>query len=228
MSGPGGRPAAVEVRDLVVGAGAGRGAPLLDGVDLAVRPGELVAVTGPSRTGKSALLEVLAGWRPPDRGTVVWEGGGEVPPWSVLTFVPQALALLDELTVEENATLAARVDPRAPRPDPDDLRRVLEALDVAALAGRGAREVSVGERQRVAVARALVGAPRIVVADEPVAHLDRDRAERVLDLLRARADAGAACVVASRDPAVGGWADRALDASDLARGRRGGPGTFGP
>ncbi len=169
-------------------------------VDLAVGAGELVALVGPSLTGKTTLLHVLAGWDRPAAGSVSWLGSGTPPPWSLLAVVPQEIALIEELTVGENVGLAVGRARGRSALGPDD--EVVERLGIGHLWGRGGYEISVGERQRVMVARALVGRPPIVVADEPVAHQDARRAETVLALLRERADAGAAVVLATRDPEV--------------------------
>lgn len=185
-------------------------------VDVEVAAGEVVALLGPSLTGKTTLLHVLAGWSRPAAGAVTWLGSEEVPPWSTLAVVPQDIALIEELTVGENVGLALAAGERASGAGtsrtavaPD--HPVVERLDVGALWTRGGYEISVGERQRTMVARALVGSPAIVVADEPTAHQDARRAEVVLALLRERAAAGAAVVLATRDPDVAAIADRTLE-----------------
>jgi putative ABC transport system ATP-binding protein len=179
--------------------------------EVVLEPGELVAVTGPSLTGKTILVDLLAGWDRPDGGTIVWDGGSPEPlPWPRLTVIPQGFAVLDELTVMENIVLADRVAGRRP-PDADRLHRLLDVLGLDRLQGRGIGQVSVGERQRTMVARALVDRPEVVLADEPVAHQDRRHADAVFRLLReAAAVDGAACLVATRDPAVADIADRTI------------------
>ncbi|HEX7135144.1 MAG TPA: ATP-binding cassette domain-containing protein [Iamia sp.] len=175
-------------------------------MDLAVPAGEMVALLGPSLTGKTTLVHVLAGWSRPAPGSVTWLGSETVPPWSTLAVVPQDIALIEELTVGENVSLAqggrTSVAPDHP---------LVARLDIGHLWSRGGYEISVGERQRTMVARALVGEPAILLADEPVAHQDAVRAETVLALLRASADAGAAVVLATRDPEVAAIADRTLE-----------------
>ena len=179
----------------------------LPAVDLALAPGEVVAVLGPSRTGKTTLVELLAGWTRPSVGTVRWEGSDRTPPWSRLTVVPQELALIEELTVGENVGFAHRFD--ASRPDRSE--EIMEQVGITHLRDRGAFEISIGERQRTMVARALAGAPACVLADEPVAHQDSVRAEGVLALLRQRADEGAAVLLATRDPDFTTIADRLIE-----------------
>lgn len=175
-------------------------------VDLAVGPGEMVGLVGPSLTGKTTLLHHLAGWSRPAGGTVAWRGSDIVPPWPELALVPQDIALIEELTVGENVGLGrggrASVDPDDP---------TIARLDIGHLWERGGYEISVGERQRTMVARALVGGSVILLADEPVAHQDAIRAETVLALLRERADAGAAVVLATRDPEFATLCDRVIE-----------------
>jgi len=194
----------------------GRPITVLDGLDLDLAAGELVAVTGPSLSGKTTLVELLAGWAQPDSGAVVWDGGSTDPPaWSHLSVVPQGFALLEELTVAENIDMAARFD-RAAGQHRDDRARgdrvgaLLTRLGLDRLQDRGAFEISVGERQRTMVARALVDRPSVVLADEPVAHQDQRHATIVLDLLREAVADGAACLVATRTPAVAAIADRVV------------------
>jgi putative ABC transport system ATP-binding protein len=125
---------------------------------------------------------------------------GPNPGWEHLTVIPQGFALLDELSVEENIRLPERASGR--RIDPARMAAVTDALGITHLLGRFTSEISVGERQRTMAARALVGEPACILADDPVAHQDERHAGNVLGLLRAAADAGAACLVASRTPAV--------------------------
>ena len=181
----------------------------LDGLDLAVAAGELVALVGPSLTGKTTRLEAMAGWRVPAGGSIRWLGDGTAPPWAVLAVIPQEIALLEELTVGENVGLARR----GRKPDADGLDTdLLERLGIGHLVGRGGYEISIGERQRTMVARALNDDPAIILADEPVAHQDALRAEAILEILRERADAGAAVVLATRDLEFAALADRVLEA----------------
>ena len=166
-----------------------RSVEALPPLSFSLAAGELVVVVGPSRAGKTTLLNLLAGWETPDSGGITWKPGGRTPRWSEVAVVPQALVLLDELSVAENIGLparfgaAARSDGQPGDGDPDDL---VATLGLERLLGRSTAEISVGERQRVMVARALVGRPAIVLADEPTAHQDDRNADRVLALLSAR------------------------------------------
>jgi putative ABC transport system ATP-binding protein len=176
-------------------------------VDLELRAGALTVVTGPSLAGKTTLVHVLAGWEEADAGAVRW-AGGRVPTWSELTVVTQAFSLVEELTVEENVLFAARAAGAAV--DVAHADAVMERIGLAPLRRRLAGEVSVGERQRVMVARALVTRPPVLLADEPVTHQDQQHAEIVLQLIAEQAAAGSACLVATRsDVGVEGWGEQA-------------------
>ena len=154
--------------------------PALDGVSLDVAAGEAIVILGPSGCGKTTLLRVIAGLELPDTGEV-WLGGRQVagPGRSVVPphqrgigFVFQDLALWPHLTVQKNLefVLQSLKVPRAERQ-----ARIADALKlvrVDGLAQRYAHELSGGEQQRVALGRALVGAPRVLLLDEPLSSLD--------------------------------------------------------
>lgn len=179
-------------------------------VSLTVAPGELVALIGPSGSGKTTLLNVVAGWERADTGVVRW-----VAPhrgWAHLAVVPQAASLLPDLSLLENVTLPLRVSARDA--DTDAPRRVLDALGLEDLADRLPEELSHGEQQRGALARALVLQPDLLVADEPTAHLDGETTRRVLRVLRDAARAGTACLLATHDPEVLDAVDRAVPLRD--------------
>jgi putative ABC transport system ATP-binding protein len=187
----------------------------LRGVSIEVEPGEVVALLGRSGSGKTTLLNCLLGWERPDRGAVEVPGTG-VPaeaPWSTVAVVPQRFGLLEELTLADNVALPARLagldDPRA---------RAVEALEVLRLGhlvDRMPDEVSLGEQQRTAIARALVVKPKFLVADEPTGRLDEELSTHVLTTLReVYAAAGTGVLVASHDPVVVAAADRVVRLSD--------------
>jgi putative ABC transport system ATP-binding protein len=177
---------------------------------LALNAGEFVVVRGPTGSGKTTLVNLLAGWAPPDRGTITWEGGTSPPHWETLAVIPQALALLDELTVLENILLPARANRRATARDADRAMNSLVRLGLDRLAQRRTSEISVGERQRVMVARALHGDPRVVLADEPAAHQDAQHAAAVVELLVEAVERGACCVLATRSEDFAANAHRAI------------------
>lgn len=173
----------------------------LDGASLSVAPGEIVALSGPSGSGKSTLFDILLGWQ--TRGSGVVDIRAEDRAGSV-GVVTQDLALFEELTAAENLAIAARLADNA---NPDGLITLLE-LDE--LQDRAASELSLGQQQRVAVARALVSKPSVVIADEPTSHQDAERAMLVMNALRQTADNGAAVLVTSHDPLLIERCDREI------------------
>jgi ABC-type lipoprotein export system ATPase subunit len=213
----------VRARGLVKTYGEGRGAVrVLDGADLDVERGELVAVVGRSGSGKSTLLHLLGGLDRPDAGTLEVAGKRlERLPESGLTalrrhhvgFVFQAFHLLPELTGVENVLLPARLArdgvEAAPR-----ARDLLARLDLAPIAGRLPTTMSGGERQRLAIARALVNDPALLLADEPTGNLDEESGAAVVDLLRRAADGERAVVLVTHDRAATELADRILTLRD--------------
>src|SRR6187549_2100457 len=133
----------------------------LPAVSFELGAGELLAVRGRSGTGKSTLLSILAGWCPPDTGTVVrhgeWGEGETWRRWEHTAVVPQVMALQPELSVLENVSMAS---PALSRQQAEQAALALfEELDVAALAARSPAETSMGQQQRITVARALIAAP---------------------------------------------------------------------
>lgn len=185
--------------------------PILRGASLTLEPHELVALAGPSGSGKSLLLDVLGGWLTPDAGRVRWGDSEQPPAWSDLALVPQAFGLMTDLSVWHNLTLPLRLTSAEAGPWPHE---VLDRLGLSHLRQRSPDELSLGEQQRVAVARAIVIRPRVLLADEPTAHQDDASAQAVLALLRELTEAGTAVLVASHDPAVLASADRALQLRD--------------
>jgi ABC-type lipoprotein export system ATPase subunit len=185
------------------------GRTVLSDVSLQVAPGEVVAVVGPSGSGKTTLLSILGGLDVPDDGRVVLRGldlyraspGERARQRATLVgFVFQMHNLLPSLTAEENVALAARYRPVAGQDVPARTRDVLGRLGLAELRRRLPRKLSLGEQQRVAVARALVTRPAVLIADEPTASLDGDSGKSVLDaLVYAASEGGAAVVMATHD-----------------------------
>jgi putative ABC transport system ATP-binding protein len=159
---------------------------------LEVRAGELAVVVGRSGSGKSTLLMLLGGWVAPDEGTIV---GPRSSAWSECAYVPQRFGLVPELTVAENVELPARG-----RGDDDTGEELLMRLALAELRDRYPSEISIGQQQRVAVARAVRLRPRLLLVDEPTSHQDRASAELVWAALGAAAVAGTACFVATHEP----------------------------
>ena len=200
----------------------------LAGVDLDVPAGRLTVVRGPSGSGKTTLLNLLGGLDRPTAGQVVLDDGrvlSELPEKEVLAvrrerigYVFQSFGLVPVLSAEENVEVPLRL---RTVPAGERSARVAEALEMVGLA-RHARqrpyELSGGQQQRVGIARALVGAPDILVADEPTGQLDSDTAATIMDLLVELTHArGIASVVSTHDAALMERADQVVDLHD---GRR--------
>jgi ABC-type lipoprotein export system ATPase subunit len=202
--------------------GEGRAAlRVLDGLDLDLAAGELVAVTGRSGSGKSTLLNVIGALDQVDAGQVEVCGVRlDGAPESALAplrrdrigFVFQSFRLLPELTGLENVLLPARLDGR--RPSLDRGAELVERLGLGAAAERLPAVLSGGEQQRLAIARALVNDPQLVLADEPTGNLDAESGETVLELLRAIADNGKAVLLVTHEPEATRRADRVLRLQD--------------
>ncbi|MDO5053060.1 MAG: ABC transporter ATP-binding protein, partial [Pseudoclavibacter sp.] len=192
----------------------------LRGVDAELSAGEVLAVTGPSGSGKSTLLHVLAGVLVPDAGSVEHEGRdiarlGEAERSRLrlrsFGFVFQFGQLLPDLSALDNVTIPLLLAGVPRRRALERAGRQLERLGLAEHAGRPPGELSGGQAQRVAVARALVGRPRVLFADEPTGALDSLAAERTLELLGACArESGASVVIVTHDARTAAYADREL------------------
>ncbi|WP_236676807.1 iron chelate uptake ABC transporter family permease subunit [Aquariibacter lacus] len=196
------------------------GRPLLRGLDLSLRPGERWALLGPNGAGKTTLLQALAGLRPPQAGQLEL-AGRPLADWPLREaaclrgLLPQQPLVPAGLRVDE-AVLLGRHPHRdaAVRDTPADwaaTAAALQRLGLAALAGRRLDELSGGERQRVALAGLLAQDPLLWLLDEPLAALDLPQQQRLLDLLRERADAGRSLMASFHDPSQAArWASHAL------------------
>ncbi|HEY0640876.1 MAG TPA: ABC transporter ATP-binding protein [Pseudonocardiaceae bacterium] len=194
----------------------------LDAVSLVVPAGTFTAVMGPSGSGKSTLMHCAAGLDRPDGGTVVLAGtdlsGLDEKRLTRLRrdrvgFVFQAFNLVSALTAAQNVALPLRLAHRAP-----SAREVLAALDAVGLAARARHrpaELSGGEQQRVAVARALITRPAVLFADEPTGALDTVSSRDLLERLRGLVDDhGQTVITVTHDPVVAAVADRVVFLAD--------------
>lgn len=191
----------------------------LQPTDCAVAAGERIALMGPSGSGKSTLLHLMAGLDDPTLGSVSWPAIGErrtLRPGPVAVIF-QGPSLLPPLTVAENVALPLILAGTSDRDAQVAAHAALELLDLLDLASKLPEEISGGQAQRVAVARALAGRPVLLLADEPTGQLDRANATAVVDVLLAAVDhAGAALVVSTHDPTV---AERLPDVWEMHSGR---------
>jgi putative ABC transport system ATP-binding protein len=178
-------------------------------LSLELHRGELVALVGPSGSGKTTALNLLLGWEQPDAGTVE-RTYDRAEGWAAQAVVPQDLGLLGELTVRQNVAVAARLC-GAPAPPVDEL---LAEVGLSALADRLPRELSVGEQQRCAVARAVSCSPVLLAADEPTAHQDERHADMVMEVLARVAAAGGAVLVLTHDTRLMEAVDRVVSILD--------------
>ncbi len=168
---------------------------------LTLRSGEIVGLAGPSGSGKTTLLNLAIGWDEPDAGTIDRRADVTVG-WAGLAVVPQELGLLPELTVRQNVELARRLGGNPAARALDTVDDLLAELALTELGDRLPGELSLGEQQRTAVARAVACAPTLLVADEPTAHQDELRSELVIAALGRAAARGGAVLVATHDDRV--------------------------
>ncbi|MDO8185469.1 ABC transporter ATP-binding protein [Conexibacter sp. JD483] len=198
--------------------------PALVDASLDVAAGEVVAVMGPSGSGKSTLLHCLAGIVLPDSGQIDYDGrelssmsdaGRSALRRGEFGFVFQFGQLVPELSCLENAALPLRLEGVGRREAERRARTWLERLEVAETADKTPGQVSGGQGQRVAVARALATEPRVLFADEPTGALDSLNGERVMQLFsEAARETGAAIVLVTHEARVAAWSDREVVVRD--------------
>lgn len=220
------RPAAtrahlVEARDVVKSFGQ---TPALRGASVAVSPGEILAIMGPSGSGKSTLLHCMAGILAPDLGEVRFDGQrldtrGEAERTKLrrtaFGFVFQFGQLVPELTAADNVAVPLLLNRVRRRGAYKTAQAWLDRLGIGDKSASRTGELSGGEAQRVAVARALALAPKVIFADEPTGSLDSLTGEKVMDLMTELArEAGTAVVVITHDARVAAYADRVVMVRD--------------
>jgi putative ABC transport system ATP-binding protein len=195
----------------------------LDGVDLTIAHGEFVAIMGPSGCGKSTLLNIIGMLDSPTSGSYLFDGQ-EVSGLSeaklsdirksAIGFIFQSFNLVDELTVRENIELALLYHgiPASRRRERVDA--VMDKVGIAHRAKHRPSQLSGGQQQRVAVARAVVGEPKLILADEPTGNLDTAHGDEVMRMLRTLNDEGATIAMVTHSPAHAAFAQRTIDILD--------------
>ena len=195
----------------------------LDRIDLDIADGEFVAIMGPSGCGKSTLLNVIGMLDSPSSGSYVFDGKevAGLPEGKLadvrkknIGFIFESFNLVDELSVRENIELALLYHdvPAAERG-----RRVDEVMDKVGIAHRARHrpsQLSGGQQQRVAVARALVGSPKLILADEPTGNLDTQHGEEVMKMLQALNREGSTIVMVTHSPGHADYAGRVVNMLD--------------
>ena len=196
----------------------------LDGVSLEVSPGSFVAVMGPSGSGKSTLLHLLGGLDSPTSGDVFLDGKAlsGLPDKDVtlarrgsIGFVFQFFNLVPVLTVEENIALPLVIAGEPPARYRQRLDDVLEQVGLTDVADKLPSQVSGGQHQRTAIARAIFPSPAVVLADEPTGNLDTRTSHQILSLLKSlQTDHGQTIVVVTHDPRAAAFGDEVIYLED--------------
>jgi putative ABC transport system ATP-binding protein len=222
------RPAAgspvIRARDVRLSFGKGEGlVRAVDGVDLDVAAGEMVAVMGPSGCGKSSLLQMIGGLERPTSGEI-WVDGQRIDRMrerplarmrrDTIGFIFQAFQLMDELTALENVELPALLAGRSPRVARRLATKLLEDVGLADRVTHLPSALSGGQRQRVAVARALINEPAVVLADEPTGNLDSAATLDVLRLFENLGKAGQTLIMVTHEPRIAATAGRLISMRD--------------
>lgn len=197
---------------------------ILFDIDLSVNPGEIIILTGPSGSGKTTLLSLMGALRSPKEGSIRLFGQELARSSEKLRsrvrkeigFIYQQHNLLESLSVAQNVQLALELAPQRKRKEwPEIISQVLGQVGMADHIDKLPAQLSGGQKQRVGIARALANSPRIILADEPTASLDKQSGRDVVELVRRLArEAGAAVILVTHDNRILDIADRILNLED--------------
>jgi ABC-type lipoprotein export system ATPase subunit len=212
----------IETRELVKLYGDGAQVRALDGVSMAIRAGEFVAVMGPSGSGKSTLLNMIGALDRPTSGLVLIDGQDlakvrDLDRFRARTvgFVFQMHNLIPTLTARENVEVPMRGQPIGVRARHERSSELLELVGLGGRMNHLPNQLSGGERQRVAIARSLANRPRLILADEPTGNLDSQSGGEVITLMRRlNGELGTTFIVVTHDEAVARQTDRILMMQD--------------
>jgi putative ABC transport system ATP-binding protein len=195
----------------------------LGGIDLHVEPGEFVAIMGPSGCGKSTLLNILGTIDRPSGGQYLFEGRdiARAPEAELarlrrdrLGFVFQSFNLIDELTIAENVALGLAYRAMSAREKRERIAAAMDRVGIAHRQRHHPNQLSGGQQQRAAIARAIVGEPRLILADEPTGNLDTANGAQVMEILRQLNAEGATIVMVTHSPAHADVARRTIHMLD--------------
>lgn len=191
----------------------------LKNISLSVKAGEMVSIMGPSGSGKTTLLALAGGLEEPTSGRIFVSGAPvHMMPLEEkaklrrqkVGYIFQDYNLVPTLTVLENVALPAELDGVDPKTAQTQAAQVLEEIGIGEIANRFVDQISGGQAQRVAIARAMTGEKKLILADEPTGALDTVTGEGILNMLRSRADAGAAVMLVTHEARYAAWADRVV------------------
>jgi putative ABC transport system ATP-binding protein len=195
----------------------------LSDIDLEVAQGEFLAIMGPSGCGKSTLLNTLGTVDRPSEGRYLFAGRdlatlGEADlarfRAEMLGFVFQSFNLIDDLTIEENVALGLAYRRPATADRREKVQAAMDRVGIAHRARHFPHQLSGGQQQRAAIARAIVGDPKLILADEPTGNLDTENGAQVMDILTALNQAGATIVMVTHSPSHADLARRRIDMLD--------------
>lgn len=198
----------------------------LNGIDLEVEAGEMIAVMGASGSGKSTLLNILGAMDRPQEGEYIFCGEKEIKVNELtnnqlplfrknnISFIFQQFALMKHYTVYENIEMPLRILGLSRKEKKERIFKAMEELGIADLAKKKPAQISGGQQQRCAIARALVKDSKLILADEPTGALDRKNGEEIMKIFTELKKKGKTIIIVTHDPGVAKMADRIINIED--------------